>query len=181
LAAVANAYTRVGRHPDAIPLLQEALERAVQPELDLRPALEADLAYALVLVGRTVEGREHLDRVPEEALADPNVFAPYAAAVLNLGLEGPQATKRERYLALAKRAGQIAMESLEKNDTHLHLMACRLMAVMTGTSGDLSIWQLLEQHSRDFEGSPDGIVNLIKNRLQTPSSGGKLSAYRWRK
>jgi hypothetical protein len=161
LAAVANAYTRVGRHPDAIPILQEALVRAVQSEIDLRPALEADLAYALVLAGREAEAREQLNRVPEEALVDPSVFVPYVAAWLNLGFEEPEQQGRERYLALAKCAHQIAVESLEKNDTLTYLAACRVMAGTAGTSGSRGVWELLERHSRDFEGSPDPDALLV--------------------
>jgi tetratricopeptide (TPR) repeat protein len=161
LRAAANVYTRLGRHSEAIALLREGLTTAVQPDMELRPVLHAELAYALSLQGQEGEAREWLSRIPEDAISNPEVFVSYSAALLNLGFDEPSEGKQGHFLAIAKRAGEMALDSLKNNDIHLHLTSCRLAAAITGQAGNLGIWELLEAHSRDFEGSPDPEALLV--------------------
>jgi tetratricopeptide (TPR) repeat protein len=161
LRAAANVYTRLGRHSEAIPLLREGLTAAGQPDMEITPALQAELAYALSLQGQEGEAREWLSRIPEDAISNPDVFVSYSGTLLNLGFDEPSEGRQSRFLAIAKRAGEMAIESLKNNDIHLHLTSCRLAAAITGRAGNLGMWELLEAHSRDFEGSPDPEALLV--------------------
>jgi tetratricopeptide (TPR) repeat protein len=164
LRAAAASYERLGRDSDAIPLWREALTVAVQSEEELRPVLHVCLASALARRGEEEEARQLLDQISNEALSNPEVFIPYSVALLNLGLDGLSEAKRNRFLSIAKRAGETAIESLKNEDTHLHMTACRLCALISGASGSIGIWELLESSSREFEGSPDPLALLVLAR-----------------
>ena len=164
LRAAAGTYHRLGRYADAIPLWREALATAIQSEAKLKPALEADLAYSLTLQGEKEEALHLLGQIPDDALSNPEIFIPYAMTLLNIGFDGLPEETRSRLRLIGERIPEIARQSLQNSDTQLYLTAIRLIALVTSSSENLKVWELLESDSSEFEGSPDPMALLALAR-----------------
>lgn len=155
LRAVATTYEMLGRDQDALPLLREALSASTR-HLEIRHALEAQLANVLMRRDEVEEALKLLEGIPDNELKNPEVFIYWSGAWLNAPSDPSK--MGDRLLSVAKTASELVQSSLAQGDTQLHMAACRMFAVISDRFVGMKnreIWELVDSGARDFEGSPD--------------------------